>query len=246
MPDKAAASLRRIDPPGSGHARARTVLCCVVVLLFAGLPSGSAAAVHSTTTRVEPARLWSQFPLEQTRPSNGAATKAPRLVIVPGGTQTKRPPTAAHRGHVWRDALVAIVAFLAAALLVFAAARRRRRRHSERPLESSDVPTFEGEPIIDGRPTAPYVSEGEPIMDGRATVPQPGVSVANDGPQNGHLVFVPTEDGYTLLERPGDAPSFRRELDGSELGLDGRFRVLKVVASPLPSDERDCVYLERV
>jgi hypothetical protein len=51
--------------------------------------------------------------------------------------------------------------------------------------------------------------------------------------------------GYTLVARSGDVPPVLFEFDGKDFGLDGRFRVSKIGPSPLPSDERDCAYLER-
>jgi hypothetical protein len=60
-----------------------------------------------------------------------------------------------------------------------------------------------------------------------------------------HLVFVPTEAGYTLVERAGDVPPVLGHVDGSELGMHGGFWVSKVGSSPLPGDERRCAYLER-
>jgi hypothetical protein len=56
-----------------------------------------------------------------------------------------------------------------------------------------------------------------------------------------HLVFVPGHNGYELKERDGEAPRA-----GEEVELDGNvtFVVVKVTSSPLPQDERACVYLQ--
>jgi len=58
-----------------------------------------------------------------------------------------------------------------------------------------------------------------------------------------HLLFVPTSQGYLLLERDGPAPTAgeRVELpDATQTTL----TVVKVTASPLPADRRRCAYLQ--
>jgi hypothetical protein len=69
-------------------------------------------------------------------------------------------------------------------------------------------------------------------------VSPPALSVDQD-----YLVFVPTPQGYLLVTRSGKTPEAgdRVELDDSP---DVRFFVTKVAASPLPGDERVCVYLQ--
>jgi hypothetical protein len=228
VPETAAASLRRIDPSGSGHR------CAFVVLLLFLVAASSAAAApghhaRRPATKVDPGVLWSQFPLAQTRAPKGAATNAPRLEIVPRTSRPKRPVTVAHHGHRRRDVVAAIV-LGTMLMLVLAVAGARVRRRSTRSHERTYANALTAQPLPDG-----------PSIEAQPTAP------ASDGaPETGHLVFVPTDDGYTLLERPGEPPLVPRELDGSELGLVGRFRISRVVASPLPGDERDCVYLERV
>jgi hypothetical protein len=62
---------------------------------------------------------------------------------------------------------------------------------------------------------------------------------ANAG--EGHLLFVPTNAGYELVERNGPAPP-----DGDPVQLPEQpasFRVAKLGASPLPHDARVCAYL---
>jgi hypothetical protein len=56
-----------------------------------------------------------------------------------------------------------------------------------------------------------------------------------------HLLFITRPTGYELAEREGDPPS-----PGDQLELDGegRFLVSKVAGSPLPDDDRVCVYLQ--
>jgi hypothetical protein len=57
-----------------------------------------------------------------------------------------------------------------------------------------------------------------------------------------YLLFVTRPTGYTLAEREGEPPA-----PGTDVELeddDGRFVVSKIAASPLPQDERLCVYLQ--
>ena len=53
-----------------------------------------------------------------------------------------------------------------------------------------------------------------------------------------HLLFVPTDDGYDLVERDGPPPCVG---EGFQFG-DGTWVVTKVGPSPLPFDERSCVF----
>jgi hypothetical protein len=56
---------------------------------------------------------------------------------------------------------------------------------------------------------------------------------------DGHLLFVWTPRGYELRERDGEPPQL-----GAIVDEDGkRMRVAKLAPSPLPGDERVCVYL---
>ncbi|MER3409521.1 MAG: hypothetical protein C4306_05325 [Thermoleophilia bacterium] len=57
----------------------------------------------------------------------------------------------------------------------------------------------------------------------------------------GHLLFLPGSCGYEILARQGPPPA-----PGEEVPLEGRgtFLAWKVAASPLPGDERPCVYLQ--
>lgn len=56
--------------------------------------------------------------------------------------------------------------------------------------------------------------------------------------QETYLLFVSKPTGYELREREGEPPAVGAELEEE----DGRFRVSKVAASPLPSDSRRCAY----
>jgi hypothetical protein len=57
---------------------------------------------------------------------------------------------------------------------------------------------------------------------------------------SGHLLFVPSPQGYRLLEREGEPPAMGAELD---LGGDARFLVNRIGPSPYPADARRCAYL---
>jgi hypothetical protein len=55
-----------------------------------------------------------------------------------------------------------------------------------------------------------------------------------------YLLFVWKPSGYELHEAEGEVPSV-----GSEVEQDNqRLRVSKVAPSPLPADDRPCVYLQ--
>ena len=58
--------------------------------------------------------------------------------------------------------------------------------------------------------------------------------------ESAYVVFVWTASGYELRERRGELPAI-----GSQLEEDGRTLVVsKIGASPLPGDQRTCVFLE--
>jgi hypothetical protein len=59
---------------------------------------------------------------------------------------------------------------------------------------------------------------------------------------NGYLLFVSKPSGYELRERTGDPPSVGDVVEEE----DGRLRVSKIGPSPLPRDQRPCVYLQPV
>jgi hypothetical protein len=57
--------------------------------------------------------------------------------------------------------------------------------------------------------------------------------------QSGHLLFVPSPQGYRLELREGETPEH-----GAQVELDGRtFVVTRVGPSPYPMDARRCAYL---
>ena len=262
MPFRLAASLRRADPYGSERARRHDsahrllvrALVLVATAIAAASPAASAApAGHGSRapgphrTRpgaINPGPLWSTFPLGQRRISQEHALEnAPRAPHVTRAAQSGRG--ASH--HAVRDAILGI-AVAGAVLILLVAVRLRRRRSRTSPARAER--RYAADATNDSMPSQnhrPRIAEtvgqdGARSPDGeRHAEDRPPV----DGRREGHLLFVPTADGYALLERPGAAPSVERELDGDELGLEGRFRVSRIVTSPLPSDERECAYLER-
>jgi hypothetical protein len=58
-----------------------------------------------------------------------------------------------------------------------------------------------------------------------------------------HLLFVSTSHGYVLLEQEGPPPPLGQGIELPE--QPGSFRVAKLAPSPLPNDQRICVYLEQ-
>ncbi len=67
---------------------------------------------------------------------------------------------------------------------------------------------------------------------------------APDPGGSGHLLYVPSAEGYELVAGDGasPAPGDVLEVDGRE----GSYAVTRVVRSPLPADGRRCVYLEAI
>jgi len=60
-----------------------------------------------------------------------------------------------------------------------------------------------------------------------------------------HLLFVPTHQGYLLVERSGAAPSLGEVIEVPETP-GARLMVAKLASSPLPHDKRICVYLNNL
>lgn len=69
--------------------------------------------------------------------------------------------------------------------------------------------------------------------------PEPSAPAPDRGAEQGFLVFGPTAEGWTLLERRSRLPQL-----GDTLELGGTACVVtKIARSPLPGDRRRCVYL---
>ena len=64
-------------------------------------------------------------------------------------------------------------------------------------------------------------------------------------PDLGHLLFVPTYQGYLLLQRSGSAPALGEVLELPDTP-GARLIVAKLALSPLPQDRRVCAYLNNL
>jgi signal peptidase I len=91
------------------------------------------------------------------------------------------------------------------------------------------------------RRLSPYQSPWRrrpPVQSLRVPDVDPASSPASENA--GHLRFVWSPAGYELLEHQGEPPAAGAFLNEQER----RYRVSKVVCSPLPGDPRPCAYLE--
>jgi hypothetical protein len=80
----------------------------------------------------------------------------------------------------------------------------------------------------------------ESVADAEAELESHGLD--GEEPDPGHILFVWSPAGYTLLGRAGPPPPV-----GSEVGVSGGRRlVVKLGPSPLPGDARRCAYLDAV
>ena len=262
MPRTITASLRPRDPHGFDRGRrdARVIGLCrfatlIVILVLATIIAAAprtaiaATAPHSKLPRQSGRTshrfpnlklLWSAYPLRPRRGSSHrraiARARAQASKGTAHGQQTRK--------HGSSLAWIAAAGVAATVLLVLVARQRRRglplRRAQDQPPSRLAADDLREEHI------AP-AAEGSAHSSDRGALSAPADSrrVALDWPHHDHLLFVPMNTGYTLVARSGDVPPVLFEFDGKEFGLDGRFRVSKIGASPLPSDERDCAYLER-
>ena len=107
------------------------------------------------------------------------------------------------------------------------------------------------ETLGDALATAPTISppaDGEkpkkPKKNKKSKVSKPTVEPTGKDVRaaESYVAFVPTSDGYRLIEVNGSAP---RAGDDVDAGASGILRVRRVSRSPLPFDERPCAYLER-
>jgi hypothetical protein len=95
----------------------------------------------------------------------------------------------------------------------------------ERPATERTPPT---------PPALPPASEPTP-----EPAPQP-TGAAEPAVDGAWFAFLPSPQGYQLVDLPGTLPA-----PGAELAVDGvRYRVLRDAPSPLPGDRRRCVVLE--
>ncbi len=94
-----------------------------------------------------------------------------------------------------------------------------------------------------GREPPPSERAQEPIPPAHTDGQSLELRVLDQPPAERHLLFVPTTDGYLLVEREGPPPPLSGEVETPE--LPGFFVVAKLAPSPLPNDRRACAYLER-
>jgi len=83
---------------------------------------------------------------------------------------------------------------------------------------------------------------GLALVDADARLRGPAVDAAA-AQAAGYLAFMPTPEGYRLVERDGAVPLVGQVLDDVTAG--GPLRVTRLGRSPLPFDRRPCAYLER-
>jgi hypothetical protein len=105
-------------------------------------------------------------------------------------------------------------------------------------IGGDDAPESEATP-----PRAPPLSPTQPSEPAPRGSPETAVdSTAVQDLQ--HLLFVPTYQGYLLVERSGTAPGLGETVEVPE-APGARLIVAKLASSPLPHDRRICVYLNR-
>jgi hypothetical protein len=91
-------------------------------------------------------------------------------------------------------------------------------------------------------PRAPPLSPAQPSEPAPRSA-QPSSWEEQDGLEGlQHLLFVPTYQGYLLVERSGTAPGLGEMVELPE-APGARLIVAKLASSPLPHDRRICVYL---
>jgi hypothetical protein len=183
---------------------------CAGVGVFVALLAGSASAAGGATG---PARLWSEFPLGEKRLEDSGTTAArttPSPVREPASVVRSSPSL--DRSSRLQPVLLAAFAtsVLASALLLLLFV-----------LTAVRSGFFQRRALVRHAPARPP----EPSRNGWSRTAT-------------HLVFVPSEAGYAMVEADGEAP-------GVGTPVRGEFTVSKVGPSPLPADTRRCVYLEK-
>lgn len=183
---------------------------CAGVGVFVAL-AGSASAAGAPT---DPARLWEEFPLEGQR-LDRPATPAARTPSSPtpqrvSVVRSSRPSAGPDRVRPVLLAAFGVSALASALFFVLFVVTAARSGLFRRRALVRKAPT---------------------------RAPGPGGNGWN--PAVTHLVFVPSQAGYSMVEADGEAPSVGT-------AVENRFRVSKVGPSPLPADSRRCVYLEEL
>ena len=115
--------------------------------------------------------------------------------------------------------------------------RRRDRADQQRPRGDDD-------PVARG-PRRPRATAGRESRRARAATGQGQRSLQSVDEEQTHVLFIPTQSGYSLLERPGPAPAVGAtvEVEGDSENA-GHFVVCKH-GRPVPGGPR-CAYVERV
>jgi hypothetical protein len=269
MPNSWTASLRRLNPVGFGqgcvckrlvtlrnlpHGPLLVIVAGAIVVAAPSARPAAGSAAHTSTApgRVDrksqpapnPTVLWSRFPLGQRPVSSERATKrgpgsaTSRVQLRHDGSRSSQfdPKLAMLYASIVLLVLVTTVVLVKRRLASPAVGPKHRRRSALPRSEHS------------GGHLRAQVIDRRARSVGMAAAARHATSGDLSGVERrlgGHLVFVPTDKGYALLERPGDAPPLGGELDGKELGVKGRFSVSRIRSSPLPGDQRDCACLER-
>ena len=104
-------------------------------------------------------------------------------------------------------------------------------------IGGDSAPESEGTP-----PRAPPLSPTQPF---KPAGPEGLEEETQSDPHLEHLLFVPTYQGYRLLERGGSAPGLGEILELPE-APGARLIVAKLASSPLPNDARICGYLNNL
>lgn len=266
MPRKFTASLRLRDPSGFDRARrdarpnglrgfGRAIVILVAATIIASAAATPVAAAPRHSSRSQPSQptghgfanlkpLWSAYPL---RPRRGSSRKRAIPRARPPSSRPSKTSAGGQRSHQQGSWLAWVIAAgVATTVLLVLVARQRRRRLALRKAEHQPSPRLAvGGGGEDGIAPAADWSDHSTRDPPAPRAPIDNRRIAVDWPDDYHLLFVPTSTGYILVARPGDVPPALVEFDGKDFGLDGRFRVSKIGASPLPSDERACAYLER-
>jgi hypothetical protein len=106
----------------------------------------------------------------------------------------------------------------------------------------SPPPTQPSAFVLGNTPPAATPEEPRPSAVHETPSDLLGVEEGQPSPELGHLLFVPTSQGYLLLQRSGTAPALGEVLELPETP-GARLVVAKLAVSPLPRDGRVCVYL---
>ena len=94
-------------------------------------------------------------------------------------------------------------------------------------------------PPIDADTRTDISAENDVAVEAQGWAEQEPAQIEPTADAEDHILFVPTEDGYELVEQFGPAPGVDEVV---EVG-DQSWVVMKLGRSPLPFDDRDCAFL---